>query len=463
MKTKKILFVFLVLSLLSCNYVTQMVVPLTPTPIPMLTATSTPSPIPSPTPTQLVPAYIPPQCSASPLATLSPETAIQINSQPETNPEISQSEQLRILAKVGRIVREVYVYPDYNGKNWTEIESRYRTKIEAGLDAESFYHEMMSMIAELQDDHSAFITPEEVAQTTAELKGDVKFVGVGIYGLPDFQKEDITVVSTFPGSPAEYADIQSHDSILLVDGLPITSEGGSRLRGPECSAVVLEVQSPGGAPRNVMLLRSQVEGNVPIEARLVHTTDGSKIGYIFIPSFFDETLPLQIEDALNHFGPLDGLILDVRLNGGGSSSVAYPILGFFTNGRLGQFVSREESRPLVIKGNSIQNSQTVPLAVMVSKDTVSFGEIFAGILRDARGAKVTGETSLGNVELLHGYDLEDGSMLWIAAEKFYSAFSDIDWEETGIVPDVQAYAPWDTFSFDADPSIAAAVGLLGHK
>ena len=70
---------------------------------------------------------------------------------------------------------------------------------------------------------------------------------------------------------------------------------------------------------------------------------------------------------------------------------------------------------------------------------------------------------VGNVELLHGYDLEDGSMLWIAAEKFYSAFSDIDWEETGIVPDVQAYAPWDTFTFDADPSIAAAVGLLGHK
>ncbi len=157
------------------------------------------------------------------------------------------------------------------------------------------------------------------------------------------------------------------------------------------------------------------------------------------------------------------MILDVRLNGGGSSSVAYPILSFFTDGRLGQFVSRDESRPLVIDGKPIQNSQTVPLVVMVSKDTVSFGEIFAGILRDARGAKITGETSLGNVELLHGYDLEDGSVLWIASEKFYSAFSDIDWEETGIVPDVQAYAPWDTFSFDTDPSIAAAVGLLGHK
>ena len=45
------------------------------------------------------------------------------------------------------------------------------------------------------------------------------------------------------------------------------------------------------APRDVMLLRYAIQGDIPIDARLVSTTDGSKIGYIFIPSFFDETLP----------------------------------------------------------------------------------------------------------------------------------------------------------------------------
>ena len=92
----------------------------------------------------------------------------------------------------------------------------------------------------------------------------------------------------------------------------------------------------------------------------------------------------------------------------------------------------------------------------------SFGEIFAGVLKDSGRAKVVGETSLGNVEVLHGYDFEDGSQLWIASEKFDSAFSDSDWEETGIIPDVHAYAEWDTFYFDTDPSIAAALELLGH-
>ena len=117
---------------------------------------------------------------------------------------------------------------------------------------------------------------------------------------------------------------------------------------------------------------------------------------------------------------------------------------------------------MTIEPNPIRNSQTVPLVIMVSKDTVSFGEIFAGVLKDSGRARIVGETSLGNVEVLHGYNFEDGSQLWIASETFYSAFSDSNWEETGIVPDVQAFAEWDTFYFDTDPSIAAALELLGH-
>lgn len=465
MKIKRIIFGFLVLSLLSCNFVTQMIAPptATPTVTPTFTPTATATPSPTPTPTPLVPAYIPPQCDASALLpTLSPDLAVQPTPEFETE-QISKRLQLQILDEIRRIVEEVYVYPDYNGKDWKDIVTRYRVMVEAGLETEQFYEEMQNMINELEDEHSSFISPVEVALSEAELRGEIEFVGIGIYSDVDFERGRLVILSTFPGSPAEYAGLQSHDSILLVDGLPITEEGGIRTRGPECTAVVLTVQSPGESPRDVMLIRSRVEGNVPIDARLVATTDGSRIGYIFIPSFFDETLPPQIEGALKEFGPLDGLILDVRLNGGGSSTVAYPILSFFTDGRLGEFVSRKDSRPLVIEANPIHNSQTVPLVVMVSEDTVSFGEIFAGVLRDARDAKITGETSLGNVEVLHGYNFDDGSVMWIASETFDSAFSDDNWEQTGIVPDIPAYAEWDTFYFDTDPSIAAALELLGHK
>lgn len=460
MKLKRIIFGLLVLSLLACNFVTQMVFPPTATPTASQTPTATVTLTPTPTP--LVPAFIPPECAAVPLATVAPDVTLQATPEFQVT-EISKNEQLRILEELGHIVEEIYVYPDFNGKDWSGIQAQYRAKIEAGLDTQSFYHEMSAMIDELGDEHSFFLSPFEVAESEAELRGDLQFVGVGIYVQPDFERQRLIVISTYPGSPAEYGGIQHHDSILFVDGQPIIDEPINRLRGPQCSAVRVTVQSPDEAPRDVMLIRYAIQGNVPIEARLVPTTDGSKIGYIFIPSFFDETLPKQIENALNEFGPLDGLILDVRMNGGGSSSVAYPIMEFFMHGKLGDFVSRSDSRPLEIDANEIQNSQTVPLIVMVSQDTVSFGEIFAGVMRDSGRAKIVGETSLGNVEVLHGYDFDDGSQIWLAAETFHSAFSDANWEDTGIVPDVQAFAEWDTFYFETDPSIAAAVNLLGHQ
>jgi carboxyl-terminal processing protease len=318
------------------------------------------------------------------------------------------------------------------------------------------------MIEELGDEHSFFLSPFDVERSEEELKGENNFVGIGVYSNPEPERGRLVVISTFPGSSAEYAGIKPHDSILRVDGYPVIAENFNRLRGPVCSALVLTVQSPGEQPRDILMIRHSMQGNLRIDTRLVPTGDGSKIGYIFIPTFFDETIPAQIEDALENFGQLDGLILDVRMNGGGSSSVANPILSYFTSGRLGQFVSRDESRTLELKGAPINNSQTVPLVVMVSKDTVSYGEIFAGIMRDSRDAKITGETSLGNVEVLHGYDFEDGSQLWIASEAFFPAHSDENWEETGIVPDLQAFASWDSFTFDTDPSIAAALTLLGH-
>lgn len=461
MRIKKIVFGFLILTLLSCNYVTQMIVPPTATLVPTATLTATATYTPSPVP--LVPAYIPPQCANSPLATVAPDVAAQATPEIQTNPEISKSEELGILKGIGNIVEDVYVYQDYNGKDWNEIEARYRAKVEAGLDTVTFYTEMQNMINELGDEHSFFLSPIEVQATEEELKGETQFVGVGVYGNFDTQRQRITVIATFPDSSAEYAGIKAHDSLLFADGLPILQEEVNRLRGPECSSVVVTVQTPGEEPRQVMLIRQSIEGNVRVDARLVPTTDGSRIGYIFIPTFFDETIPPQVEQALHDFGTLDGLILDVRMNGGGVSTVADAVMSFFTAGRLGQFVSRDESRTLRVTADPIENSQTVPMVVMVSKDTVSYGEIFAGIMRDSRNAKITGETSLGNVEVLHGFTFDDGSELWLAAETFRPQHSDDNWEETGIVTDIEAFGEWDTFTFETDPSIGAALTLLGHK
>ena len=458
MKIKRFSYVFLIASMLACNFVTSKVTPPTETPPPpTLTATLEP----------LTPAYIPSSCENIALATVSPATALaQPTPELQANPDVPQDLQQQVFDEAVDVIEQVYVYPDFNGNDWPAIVSKYQAKIDTGLDTENFYSEMQSMIIELGDEHSSFLSPVDVAADEADLAGSNDYVGVGIYVLPQLNKDQGTIISVFPDSPAEYSGLKAHDAILAVDGLPIIDNGENYTylaRGPECSAAVLTVKSPGQEPREIMLVRQRIQSPLLIDARLVPTTDGSRIGYIFIPTFFDQTIPQQMEDALNNFGPLDGLILDNRLNGGGSSDVLEPILSFFTSGNLGQFVSRKDSSPLQISANPIQNSQDVPLIVLVSEETVSFGEVFAGVLKDFGRAQIIGQTSLGNVEILHGYDFEDGSRLWIAEDTFVPSISQANWEETGIIPDVEAHADWDTFIFETDPAIAAALSLLGHK
>lgn len=441
--------------MLACNFVTSRFSPATPTPQPTIT------------PEILTPAYIPQICQNIALATIPPEIALaQATPQIQANPEISKEQQQEVFDEMVSVIEDVYVYTDFNGIDWNALVTNYQTQLDAGLTTEDFYNSMQTMIFELGDEHSHVLSPVQVAESEAELAGSIDYVGVGIYVLPQLKKNQATIITVFPNSPAEFSGLKVHDAILAIDGLPIVDDEQSYIflaRGPECSATVVTIKSPGEEPRDVTLVRQLIQSPLLIDARLVSTSDGSRIGYIFIPTFFDETIPGQIEEALRNFGVLDGLILDNRLNGGGSSTVVRPILSFFTSGNLGEYLSRNDSRNLQIEPNPIENSQEVPLIVLVSEETVSYGEIFAGVLQDSRRAQIVGQTSFGNVEILHGYELPDGSQLWIAEESFASASSDANWEETGIVPDLEAIADWDTFIFETDPAITASLTLLGHK
>ena len=449
----RIAFVILVIASLGCNAVTR---GFEPTPLPETA-----------TPTLLAPAYIPPGCEGVPLATVPPATAAAMaTSEVLVNPALSTEQQLRIFDGVVDAIDETYVYPDFNGIDWPATVAGRRADVEAGLETEAFYLEIQRMVEELGDEHSAFEPPVVAAAMQAELAGTNEFVGIGVSVMPEVEKEVAILMLVYPDSPAEQSGLRAHDSVIAVDGLPVVVAGEllmDRMRGPACSAVRLTVRSPGESPRDVLILRQRIAGGLPVESRLVTTSDGSRIGYIMLPSFFDQTIPGKVEAALTELGPLDGLILDNRLNHGGSRTVLEAVLAFFTSGTLGTFESRNGSRPLTIDAGPVHNSQTVPLVVLVSEETASYAEVFAGVLKDSGRASLVGEATFGNVETLHAYHFEDGSVLWIAEETFDPAVSHADWEAIGIIPDVRAHAAWDTFTFESDPAVAAAVTLLGHQ
>ena len=402
--------------------------------------------------------YIPADC-----ANVTPAATVPTASNSAPQATLSTPEQLDIFDQLVKTVLVAYIYPDFHGVDWPSIAAADRARVQAGLNTTAFYEVMTQLITSLGDGHSSFLTPAVVRRQQQQAGGDLTSVGVGIYSISLSSAHKAVVTSVAPGSPAAHGGIRVHDSILAVNGHPILGSDGRispLVQGPRCSTETLTVESPGAPSRKVVLVRDSIGGPVMIDARLVPTTDGSRIGYIFVPTFDDATIPGQISEALTRFGHLEGLILDVRTNPGGLEPILTESLGYFTSGHVGRFVSRSSSRVLSVISSPNDAGQSVPLVVLIGPHTYSAAEFFAGILRDVGRARLVGGTTAGLLQSLHVIRFQDGSQAWLAEERFDPAVSHADWAKTGIVPDVRVDAEWDSFTFENDPAIASSLTLL---
>jgi C-terminal peptidase prc len=398
---------------------------------------------------------------------ISPPTATPVPTA-QVVPDQTTTRQLRVFRELWHAVETEYLYPDYNGVDWQAVGEEYRARIEAGLSDEAFWAAMDEMLARLNDDHSAFLSPVQVAEEDAVTMGALNYVGVGITTAALPEKGYSVILQVIPGGPADQAGLRSHDRILAVDGVPACCDAYGydildRLLGAEGSSVEVEAQTPGQPSRRVTLTRARIQGAFPIETRRLGDVAGiNDVGYILIPTLMDERLPGQVSRALERFaaeGELAGLILDLRINPGGTETSLWQTLSLFADGEMGHFVSREEEIPLRVIGRDVAGSQSVELVILVGRETASFAEVLSGVLREAGRARIVGRTTLGNVEVVHGYDFEDGSRAWIAQETFRPP-SGADWEETGVVPDVEILLDWDEFTAEDDPQLQAALELL---
>ena len=454
-----IFIILLALTSLSCQAVMGVV-----------SSTILPSATISPTETLFVPSStsvptdtkIPPTATPSPTATPIPATptaTYTYTPRPTASPI-----HFQILRELWQAVNQNYLYPDFNGLDWDAVLEEYLQRVSQGLSSEEFYLAMDEMLYRLGDDHSVYFSPAQAEEKDAEYAGDYDYDGIGILSTVVPERDLITIIFTFPGSPAEQAGIEWHDNILAVDGHPIVDETGYRrdlLQGPEGSSVELTVRTPGQEPRQVTVQRKSINGPFPVPYQLIISPSGNRIGYILMTTFGDSNTDEQIEKALEELasnGPLDGLILDNRHNSGGSSDVLADTLAYFTNGTVGYFVEQKTERPLQISGQDIFGSQSVPLTVIIGEGTASFGEIFAGLLKDIGRATLIGEQTNGNVEILSIFNFSDGSRAWIAFASFRPLnHPDQDWEQTGISPDLMIPDDWDQATFENDAAIQAAL------
>ena len=333
------------------------------------------------------------------------------------------------------------------------IEDNFYRKVkEEKLDDAS----LKGIVDSLDDPFSHYLTPNEASQFNESVSGEFEGVGMNV----EEDRRGLKVLRVFEGSPAEEAGVRRGDFILSVNGKSIAGVGSdvatSRIKGPAGTSVELSVLTPGeGEPRDVEVKRERIE--VPVATGRIVERDGKKIGVVELLSFSSGAhgiLRREVDEVLDKGA--DGIVLDLRGNGGGLLSEAQLVASvFIEDGRI--VSTRGRSRPervLDAEGDAID--EDIPVVVLVDGGSASASEIVTGALRDRNRATVVGTRTFGKGLVQELKPLSNGGVLDITVANYYLPGGKTI-SKAGIKPAVRAE---DDPKTDRDEALPTALDTL---
>ena len=318
---------------------------------------------------------------------------------------------------------------------------------------------LKGLVDSLGDQYSHYLTPGEATQFRESVSGEFEGVGMNV----EEDRRGLKVLRVFEDSPASKAGIREGDVIIAVDGRSIAGLNSEvatgRIKGPSGTSVRLEVFSPEAeSTRAVRVKRERIE--VPVATGRIVERDGRKLGVVELLSFSSGAHGLvkrEVEEVLDQGA--EGIVLDLRGNGGGLLSEAVLVSSIFIED--GEIVSvRGRARPErteEAQGDAID--EDVPVAVLVNGGSASASEIVTGALRDRKRATVVGTRTFGKGLVQEVEQLSNGGVLDITVANYYLPGGRTIGTE-GLKPQVRAR---DDASTDRDEALPVALDVLLEK
>jgi len=398
-----------------------------------------------------------------------------------------------------KVSRE-YPFTELKSIDWQSLYDLYAPKIEDASSSEEFYTVLRDFTYEIPDGHVGL-----------SINPDVFFFEQGgSFGLVLTELTDgrLIVSEALPETPGSTAGILTGAEIISWNGIsaqdvlddvlpyfsPYSTEHTKRInqavfltRVPPGDQVEVEYQNPGTTPIERVVLTSTIEYDslfrsipafnedemaLPIQAEVL---DESMLGYLKVNTFDDDYHLMaqlwerNIQDLIDN--EIEGLIIDLRTNSGGSSGLAYSFAGYFIdeekllytgsyyNDKTGQFEledypARLEPAPLLYEG---------PIAVLVGPDCVSACEGFAYALTMDDRAIVIGHYPTAGAfgEVGRGqYEMPDDLSMQFPTGRPIGPDGEIIIEGTGIVPDILVPITEESALGLEDPVLLAAIEAL---
>jgi carboxyl-terminal processing protease len=329
-------------------------------------------------------------------------------------------------------------------ENSLKSMNEYFNFIEKELNRDDWFAIYLNAIVERFDPHTFYFSADDKEKFDVSMSGTFQGIGARL------QKKEtgVEISELISGGPAwRGKDLEAGDLILKVaqgkeEPLDIAGmrldDVVKKIKGPKGTEVRLTVKKVDGTIKVISIIRDEVETEETFAKSSVVEKEGKKYGIIYLPKFYISFENKQNRDAFKDVAieieklkaqNIDGLIMDLRDNGGGSLETVVKMVGLFIpDGPIVQ-VKAPGRDPEILPDSDRKVQYDGPLVVMINNFSASASEIFAAAIQDyKRGIVVGSKHSYGkgtvqNVidlnQFIRGNSFGDLGALKTTIQKFY--------------------------------------------
>lgn len=327
---------------------------------------------------------------------------------------------------------DVYLLMDLLGATFQTIRQEAVEEISYRRMVEKSINGVLTSI----DPHSGFLDAEEMREMETQTKGEFGGLGLEV----GWDKDMVRITAPIDDTPGAKAGLQAGDYITHIDDVAVMgtslNESVKKMRGKPGTKVKLSIFRQGKKPFNVTIKRDVIKINpVKFEQK-------GDIGYLRVTTFSDhasDKLKEAIQKLIKDIGPtkIKGFVLDLRNNPGGLLDEAVAISDLFlARGEIVSTRSRKPQDTVRYSAKTPDETNGLPLVVLINEGSASASEIVAGALQDHKRAVIAGLKSFGKGSVQTLRQIPDFGAVKITTARYYTP-SGHSIQAKGITPDVE--------------------------